>query len=49
MKNSEKLQHLTKLSDGLFRLETDIKAATYHDLEVIEIDGKFEAVIVFDT
>jgi len=26
-----------------------IKAATYHDLEVIEIDGKFEAVIVFDT
>jgi len=26
-----------------------IKAATYHDLEVIEIDGKFEARIVFDT
>jgi len=26
MKNSEKLQHLTKLSDGLFRLETDFKA-----------------------
>ncbi|MEN8242580.1 MAG: archease [Chloroflexota bacterium] len=45
----DRLRLLAKLSGGkIISQKKEIKAVTYHNLEVIEIEGGFQVVIVFD-
>ncbi len=37
-----------KLQKGTERLSSEIKAATYHDLEIKKTDSGYEVVIIFD-
>lgn len=36
------------LSPDLYRIKTEIKAVTYHELEIKETDRGFEAQVIFD-